>query len=63
MLRSYFQTLPADLEEAGMIDGCTRLEVIWRITLPLSLPGFGFSWAVHLHDRLERVFVRLYVSR
>ena len=41
MLRSYFQTLPADLEEAGMIDGCTRLEVIWRITLPLSLPALA----------------------
>jgi multiple sugar transport system permease protein len=41
MLRSYFQTLPADLEEAGMIDGCTRLGVIWRITLPLSLPALA----------------------
>ncbi len=41
MLRSYFQTLPKDLEEAGLIDGCSRLEVIWRITLPLSLPALA----------------------
>ena len=41
MFRSYFQTLPKDLEEAGMIDGCTRLEVIWRITLPLSVPALA----------------------
>ena len=41
MLRSYFQTLPADLEEAGLIDGCTRGGVIWRITLPLSLPAIA----------------------
>lgn len=41
MLRSYFQTLPPDLEEAGMIDGCNRLGVIWRITLPLSLPAMA----------------------
>lgn len=41
MLRSYFQTLPRDLEEAGMIDGCTRAGVIWRITLPLSLPALA----------------------
>ncbi len=41
MLRSYFQTLPRDLEEAGMIDGCSRLAVIWRITLPLSLPALA----------------------
>ena len=41
MLRSYFQTLPKDLEEAGMIDGCTRVGVIWRITLPLALPALA----------------------
>jgi len=41
MLRSYFQTLPRDLEEAGMIDGCSRLGVVWRITLPLSLPALA----------------------
>lgn len=41
MLRSYFQTLPKDLEEAGMIDGCTRFGVIWRITLPLSVPALA----------------------
>ena len=39
MLRNYFQTLPKDIEEAGIIDGCSRLGVIWRITLPLSLPA------------------------
>jgi len=41
MLRSYFQTLPKDLEEAGLIDGCTRAQVIWRITLPLSTPALA----------------------
>lgn len=41
MLRSYFQTLPPELEEAGLIDGCGRLAVIWRITLPLSVPALA----------------------
>ncbi len=41
MLRSYFQTLPKDLEEAGLIDGLSRIGVIWRITLPLSLPALA----------------------
>lgn len=41
MLRSYFQTLPAALEEAALIDGCTRLQVIWRITIPLSVPAIA----------------------
>lgn len=41
MLRSYFQTLPKDLEEAGLIDGLSRFGVILRITLPLSLPAIA----------------------
>ncbi len=41
MLRSYFQTLPKDLEEAGLIDGATRFGVITRITLPLSVPALA----------------------
>lgn len=41
MLRSYFQTIPADLEEAGLIDGCSRLAVIWHITIPLAVPAIA----------------------
>lgn len=39
MLRSYFSTIPKDLEEAALIDGCTRLSAIARVTIPLSLPA------------------------
>lgn len=41
MLKSYFETLPPDLEEAGLVDGCSRWSVIWRITIPLSLPAMA----------------------
>lgn len=41
MLRSYFITLPKDIEEAGLIDGCNRFEVIWRVTIPLSVPALA----------------------
>lgn len=41
MLYSYFKTLPPDLEDAGLIDGCSRLGVIRRITIPLSLPAIA----------------------
>ena len=41
MLKGFFSTLPAELEEAGRIDGCSRLGVIWRISLPLSLPAIS----------------------
>ena len=39
MLTSYFRAIPAELEEAAIIDGASRLGVLLRITLPLSLPG------------------------
>jgi multiple sugar transport system permease protein len=41
MLRSYFQTLPPEMEHAGLIDGCSRLGVIWRIVIPLSAPALA----------------------
>ena len=41
MLQGYFRGLPSELEEAGMMDGCSRIGVIWRITLPLSLPAIA----------------------
>jgi multiple sugar transport system permease protein len=39
MLANYFRTIPAEIEQAGLIDGCSRTEVIWRITLPLAIPA------------------------
>ena len=39
MLTSYFKAIPVELEEAAIIDGASRLGVLFRITLPLSLPG------------------------
>jgi multiple sugar transport system permease protein len=41
MLQGYFRGIPAELEEAGMIDGLSRFGVIRRITLPLSLPALA----------------------
>jgi multiple sugar transport system permease protein len=39
MLRNYFDTIPASLEEAAAIDGCNRLQAMWHISLPLALPA------------------------
>jgi len=41
MLRSYFQNLPVELEYAGLMDGCSRVGVIWRIVIPLSAPALA----------------------
>jgi len=41
MLQGYFRGLPAELEEAGLMDGLTRAQVIGKITLPLALPALA----------------------
>ena len=39
MLSNYFRTIPVEIEQAGLIDGCSRISIIWRITLPLAIPA------------------------
>jgi multiple sugar transport system permease protein len=39
VMASFFQDIPADLENAAMIDGCTRIEALWRVVIPLAGPG------------------------
>jgi multiple sugar transport system permease protein len=39
MLRNYFDTVPASLEDAAAIDGCTRLQTLRLISLPLAMPA------------------------
>ena len=41
MLRNYFDTIPASLEEAAAIDGCTRLQAMRHISLPLAMPAIA----------------------
>lgn len=41
MLRQFFLTLPRDLEDAAMIDGCSYLGIFWKIILPLSKPALA----------------------
>jgi arabinogalactan oligomer / maltooligosaccharide transport system permease protein len=43
MLKSYFDTLPIELEEAGRIDGLGPLGTFYRIVLPLSTPGIAVT--------------------
>jgi multiple sugar transport system permease protein len=53
----YFQTVPAELEEAALVDGCTRVSALLRIVLPLSAPAiavvalfsFTLSWNEFLY--------------
>jgi multiple sugar transport system permease protein len=52
LLMGYFRTIPFELEECAMIDGASRFEILWKIILPLAVPGlisagifaFTLSW-------------------
>lgn len=39
VLIAFFQDIPRDLENAAMIDGCSRLGALWHVILPLTAPG------------------------
>jgi multiple sugar transport system permease protein len=56
LLWGFFKVMPLDLEEAAMVDGCTRAGAFFRVVLPLSLPGivtvaifaFLLSWTDYI---------------
>ncbi|HEU4367322.1 MAG TPA: carbohydrate ABC transporter permease, partial [Methylomirabilota bacterium] len=43
MLMGYFRSIPPELEEHAMVDGCTKIGALFRILLPLSAPGLVAS--------------------
>ncbi len=57
LLMGYFMSIPVELEEAGLVDGCSRLGVLFRVILPVTLPGlavvaffsFTLSWNEFLY--------------
>ncbi len=58
LLMAYFRTLPKEVEECAMIDGCNRYQTLVRVVLPMTLPGivcaflfsFTFSWNEFLYS-------------
>ncbi|MDH6061898.1 carbohydrate ABC transporter permease [Chrysosporum bergii ANA360D] len=54
LLRQYFQTIPVELEEAASIDGANRLQILWRVMLPLARPAlvtlFLFTFIAEWND-------------
>jgi len=57
LLIGYFKSIPRELEESAMVDGATRLQAMWRVVIPLALPGilsagmfaFTLSWNEFLY--------------
>jgi hypothetical protein len=57
MLMSYFNTIAYSMEEAAFIDGCTYFQALWKVVIPIILPGlavvatfaFTMSWNEYLY--------------
>ncbi|MBI3960664.1 MAG: ABC transporter permease subunit [Chloroflexi bacterium] len=64
LMMGYYASIPRELEEAGLIDGCNRFQVFWRIVLPLTKPAlmaiflFGVTNAWH-----EYLFAYILISK
>ncbi len=39
MMNGYFSTIPKEIEEAALIDGCSRFQSMFKVTLPIAMPG------------------------
>jgi len=56
MLKGYFDTIPEELEEAAIIEGCSRFQVLYKVVMPLAAPGlvavalfaFVLAWQEYL---------------
>jgi multiple sugar transport system permease protein len=58
LLMGYFRTIPKEIEECALVDGCTRIKALLRIVLPVAIPGiitaalfsFTLSWGEYLYS-------------
>jgi multiple sugar transport system permease protein len=57
MLRGFFQRIPSSLEEAAMIDGCSRLSAIRHVIVPVMLPGIASTFIFAFVQNWNELFM------
>lgn len=57
MLRGFFENVPASLEEAAMVDGCSRLSALFRILVPVMTPGIAASYIFNFVNCWNELFL------
>lgn len=62
IMKGYFDTIPRSLDEAAIIDGCTRFRVLRSIILPLSVPGIASAGFLVFLDSWSSFLVPLVIS-
>lgn len=68
MLKGYFDTIPPELEQAALVDGCSPFGTIFRIVLPVAAPGLAatalYSFVISWSDFLfARTFLTTYETK
>jgi len=56
MARAFLKNLPRTIEEAALIDGCNRLQVLFKVVIPLLLPGVGSIFSFCFGNSWNEVF-------
>ncbi|TDO54510.1 multiple sugar transport system permease protein [Kribbella sp. VKM Ac-2527] len=57
MLRGFFENVPASLEEAAMVDGCSRLSALFRVLVPVMTPGIAASYIFNFVNCWNELFL------
>ena len=48
LLRGFFEAIPAHIEEAARLDGCGEIRILWKVTIPIVLPGIAIATMLSL---------------
>jgi len=62
LMRDFFDTIPLELEEAALVDGCSRYRIFWSIILPLSKPGLVATFILVLIMSWNEYLFALFLS-
>lgn len=57
MLRGFFDNVPESLEEAAMVDGCSRFTALWRILVPVMTPGIIATFIFNFVNSWNELFL------
>ncbi|WP_240985963.1 carbohydrate ABC transporter permease [Acididesulfobacillus acetoxydans] len=56
IMKGFFESIPMELEEAAMLDGCSQLQIFYKIILPPAVPGLGAS-AIFVFVRIWNEYI------
>lgn len=62
LMVGFIQGVPREMEESGLIDGCSNMGVLWRITLPMILPGLATTAVLSLVSSWNDLFYALILA-